>query len=109
MVFEIVLTDEAKADVRLLDAIDRACVRDALETHLRHEPTKVSRSRIKRLRELEYPQYRLRINELRAFYDVVEQRVVVVAIIPKSLSEEWLGEHGVPIETEANDEDDPDD
>ena len=32
--------------------------RDALETHLRHEPMKTSRSRIKRLRGLARPQYR---------------------------------------------------
>jgi len=30
-------------------------VRDALERHLRHEPTRVSKSRIKRLRGLSQP------------------------------------------------------
>ncbi len=41
MPFEIVLTDEAKSDLRWLDARDWACVRDAFESHLRHEPTRV--------------------------------------------------------------------
>jgi hypothetical protein len=30
-------------------------VREALEVHLRHEPTKVSKSRIKRLQDLTHP------------------------------------------------------
>jgi mRNA interferase RelE/StbE len=109
MAYEIVLTDEAKDDLRFLDAHERACVRDAMEVHLRHEPTKTSRSRIKRLRGLIHPQYRLRIDELRAFYEVSELRVIVIAIIPKSKADEWLGEHGIPIEEETRREDNTDD
>jgi hypothetical protein len=51
MVFEIILAPEAIDDLRRLSARDRAKVRDALDVHLRHEPTKVSKSRIKRLRD----------------------------------------------------------
>ena len=42
---------------------------------LRFEPTKLSKSRIKRLRGLEQPQYRLRVGEIRVFYDVTETEV----------------------------------
>ena len=42
---EIVLAPEAVEDLQALKANLRATVRDALETHLRHEPTKTSRSR----------------------------------------------------------------
>ena len=60
---------------------------DAIETHLRYEPEKVSKSRIKRLEGLEWPQYRLRIGDIRAFYDVFylhESGVVeVLAIAPR--------------------------
>ena len=59
MPFEIVLFSEAVSDLRRLSAFERAKVREAIEVHLRHEPTKVSKSRIKRLRELAHPQYRL--------------------------------------------------
>ena len=52
MAFEIILAPEAVADLRRLSAHDRATVRDAMEIHLRHEPTKVSKSRIKQLRGL---------------------------------------------------------
>jgi mRNA interferase RelE/StbE len=50
MRFEIILAPEAIEDFRALKANVRSTVRDALETHLRLEPMKTSRSRIKRLR-----------------------------------------------------------
>lgn len=106
MTFEIVLTDEAKNDLRFLDARERACVRDALEVHLRHQPTKVSRSRIKQLRGLEHPRYRLRVDHFRAFYDVNERRVIVIAIIPKMKADEWIERHGIPGRAEVSNEDD---
>lgn len=74
----------------------RTAVQSALETHLRHEPTKVSRSRIKRLRGLAHPQYRLRVvDEVRVFYDVNGNVVEVLAIVPKSDAEAWLEAEGV--------------
>ena len=65
-----------------------------LETHLRHEPMKVSRSRIKRLREIEHPEYRLRLDEYRVFYDVAGQNVVVLAIVPKNDADDWPNQYG---------------
>ena len=73
----------AVEDLRHLKANVRATVKEALETHLRHEPTKTSRSRIKRLRGLSKPQYRLRVEEVRVFYDVAGWAVEVLAIVPK--------------------------
>ena len=74
----------------------RAEIRTALELHLRHEPEKVSRSRIKRLRALRQPQYRLRVGETRIFYDVVEGTVQVLAIVDKRDAETWLARFGHP-------------
>ena len=90
MFFEIVLAPEALEDFRALKANVRSNVRDALETHLRHEPMKTSRSRIKRLRGLARPQYRLRVGDLRVFYDVTESTVQILAVVAKSLAHEWL-------------------
>lgn len=73
----------------------RAEVKDRIERHLRDEPTKVSRSRIKRLSGLDRPQYRLRVGEIRIFYDVAEGRVEILAIVPKSRVNEWLKEAGI--------------
>ena len=67
-----------------------------MERHLRHEPTKLSKSRIKRLRGLERPQYRLRVDEMRVFYDVAEKTVEVLAVLTKAEAEAWLHSEGVP-------------
>ena len=94
--FEINLAPQAVADLRRLKANERTAVKAALETHLRHEPTKTSKSRIKRLRGLARPQYRLRVEEVRVFYDVSGSSVEVLAIVPKSEAESWLAQFGSP-------------
>ena len=91
---EIVLAPEAVQDLRRLAARQRASVKDAIERHLRHEPTRLSRSRIKRLRGLRKPQYRLRVDEIRVFYDVMHQTVQLLAIVPKTQATVWLDTHG---------------
>ena len=96
MRYEIVLAPQAIEGLKALRADYRSGVRDAIELHLRHEPTKVSKSRIKRLRGLERPQYRLRVDETRVFYDVKEKTVEVLAIISKEQAAAWLAEEGVP-------------
>jgi mRNA interferase RelE/StbE len=94
MRFEIVLAPEAIEDFRSLKPSVRSAVRDALETHLRYEPMKTSRSRIKRLRGLVRPQYRLRVGEIRVFYDVSAESVEVLSIVPKSEAAIWLEQFG---------------
>ncbi len=96
MRYEVVLAPEAARAYRSLPAYRRAEVRDALERHLRHEPTRVSKSRIKRLRGLSQPQYRLRVGEVRVFYDVTTEAVEVLAIVTKAEAAHWLAEHGTP-------------
>jgi mRNA interferase RelE/StbE len=98
MDYDIILAPEAVQDLRDLKANLRAEVRDAIETHLRHEPTKTSKSRIKRLRGLSRPQYRLRVGDIRVYYDVTEETVEVLAIVPKDESDRWLAEAGEPDE-----------
>ena len=96
MPFAIVLAPEAVEDLRRLTANARATARTALEARLRHEPEKTSRSRIKRLRGLRRPQYRLRVGEVRVFYDVSGATVEVLAIVAKSEAESWLAQFGNP-------------
>jgi len=93
---EIVLAPEAVEDLRALKANVRAVLRQALETHLRHEPTKLARSRIKRLRGLSRPQYRLRVGEIRVFYDVIGTTVEILAVVLKSEAGSWLARFGSP-------------
>ena len=94
MPFEIMLSAEALGDLRRLRAHQRALVRDALEQHLRYQPTQSSRSRIKRLSGLARPQFRLRVGDIRVFYDVSENAVEVLAILSKADAEAWLDEAG---------------
>ena len=96
MRFEILLAPEAVEDLRRLKASERTAIKEALETHLRHEPTKTSRSRTKRLRGIARPQYGLRVEEVRVFYDVSGSTVEVLAIVPKSEAESWLAQFGSP-------------
>nr|VFK50430.1 MAG: mRNA-degrading endonuclease RelE, toxin component of the RelBE toxin-antitoxin system [Candidatus Kentron sp. TUN]VFK51640.1 MAG: mRNA-degrading endonuclease RelE, toxin component of the RelBE toxin-antitoxin system [Candidatus Kentron sp. TUN]VFK55093.1 MAG: mRNA-degrading endonuclease RelE, toxin component of the RelBE toxin-antitoxin system [Candidatus Kentron sp. TUN] len=95
MKYEIVLTDTAKEHYRGLDARGRSSIKKGLKNHLTYEPMKLSRSRIKRLREIEHPEYRLRLDPYRVFYDVSGRTVVVLAIIPKNETGEWLEISGV--------------
>jgi len=96
MRYEVVLAPAAAATFRAPSAYHRAEVRDALERHLRHAPTRVSKSRIKRLRGLSQPQYRLRVGEVRVFYDVTDEAVEVLAIVTKAEAASWLADHGTP-------------
>jgi mRNA-degrading endonuclease RelE of RelBE toxin-antitoxin system len=95
MRFEIVLAPEAVEDLRTLRARTRSLVRAAIERHLRHQPAKTSKSRIKRLRGLSQPQYRLRVGDVRVFYDVTENAVEILAIVAKADAAAWLERKGV--------------
>jgi mRNA interferase RelE/StbE len=96
MRFEIEVAPSAVAALKALPARTRTMVREALERHLRYEPTKISKSRIKRLRGLLRPQYRLRVDEIRVFYDVTASTVEVLAIITKAEAQTWLDAAGTP-------------
>ncbi|MGJ3246744.1 MAG: type II toxin-antitoxin system RelE family toxin [Elainellaceae cyanobacterium] len=99
MRYKIIFSPEAEEDIVALKASDRAKALDAIETFLRYEPEKTSKSRIKRLREMQRPKYRLRIDDLRAFYDVSytdegDGTVEVLRIREKSEAMRWLAEFG---------------
>jgi mRNA interferase RelE/StbE len=97
MAYEIILAPEAIEDLRWLRAVDRTSITDAIQEHLRYEPKKESRSRIKRLRGLRQPEYRLRVGEFRVFYDIVEPEVHILAIVSKEDADEWLNRHGTTL------------
>jgi mRNA-degrading endonuclease RelE of RelBE toxin-antitoxin system len=100
MMYRVIFAPEARDDFDALPARIRAEVRDAVNRHLRHQPMQVSRSRIKRLRGIRKPQYRLRVGDTRVFYDVRQNEVEVLAIVDKALASVWLQKAGV------NDEED---
>jgi mRNA interferase RelE/StbE len=81
--FRIVVRPRAVGQIRRLRRVDAVTILDAIETHLHHEPDRVSRSRIKRLRGRGATTYRLRVGDFRVFYDVVEAEVIVIAVLHK--------------------------
>jgi len=48
------------------------------------------------LRVLRRPQYRLRVDDVRVFYDVSGMTVEVLAIVSKSEAGSWLAQFGNP-------------
>jgi mRNA-degrading endonuclease RelE of RelBE toxin-antitoxin system len=95
MRYEIILAPEALEDLQRLKANVRAQAEDAIERHLRYHPARVSKAKIKRLKGLSRPQYRLRVgDDVRVFYDVTEDTVEILAIVTKAETEQWLERHG---------------
>ncbi len=93
---EIIFAPEAIDDLKHLSARSRALIRDDIEKYLRFEPDKVSQSRIKRLRGIRRPEYRLRVAEMRVFYDIESGMVEILAIVNKTQAAAWLEEQGEP-------------
>jgi mRNA-degrading endonuclease RelE of RelBE toxin-antitoxin system len=97
--YTIIFAPQAEEDLLALRAHERAKVLDMIERHLSYEPEKESKSRIKRLQRYRWPQYRLRIDDIRAFYDVGDTteggEVEILAIRDKEAAMQWLAEHGI--------------
>lgn len=94
MRYDIIYSAKAQSDIRKLKAHIRATVKDAIETYLLYEPAKVSKSRIKRMRDLASPRYRLRVGDIRIYYDISSEMVVIHAILTKEESADWLNRVG---------------
>lgn len=84
-VYTIMLKRSAVADLDALRKYDAAQIADAMERHLQHNPTKESKSRIKRLRGISNPDYRLRVGDYRIFYvvDEIARPVDVLRVMHK--------------------------
>ncbi len=90
--YEIEITEEAESDLDVIRAFYREEILKGMEDHLRFEPTRKSRSRIKRLELLDSPAYRLRVGDYRVFYDVdeVTAEVTVLRVMSKEESLAYL-------------------
>ncbi len=98
MKYQVVIAKSAQEAFKRLDALWRSSLKEAMRTHLENAPKQESKSRIKRLKGLRQPQYRLRVDRFRVFYDVNDEqrRVEVLGFVIKPETEHWLKEHGVP-------------
>jgi mRNA interferase RelE/StbE len=96
MAFEIIVAPQTVVALKKLAVPVRRGVEKALDLHLTREPAKVVKSRIKKLRGLRQPQYRLRVGDIRVLHDVTETQVQVLAVVSKAEAHAWLDERGQP-------------
>ena len=97
MKYEVVIAKDAQDQFGRLDGRWRSRLKKEMHEHLEYRPKQESKSRIKRLRGLRQPQYRMRVDEMRVFYDVNDRmnRVEVLGLVDKANTPEWLELHGV--------------
>ena len=91
MRYELRYSDEAVVQLKGLRAFERAAVIDRIETVLSVNPTLESRVSIKLLRQPAPTQYRLRVGDIRVYYDVQELVVSIVQVLSKEESMRYLG------------------
>ena len=98
MRYEVVVAKDAQCQFEKLDGRWRSRLKQEMREHLEHQPRRESKSRIKRLRGLRQPQYRMRVDDMRVFYDVNDEmsRVEVLGFVSKADTPEWIAQYGVP-------------
>lgn len=98
MRYEVVIARSAAAAFKTLDGRWRSRLKQEMRAHLEHHPRMESKSAIKRLGGLRQPQYRMRVDEMRVYYDVDDaaHRVEVLGFVKKAESQEWLEQYGTP-------------
>lgn len=82
----------AVQELKGLRRFDQVKVVKAIEDHLTDRPTQARGSRIKKLDPPVLAAYRLRVDDLRVFYDVDEKAHVVRIIAIRAKGQKTLGE-----------------
>ena len=92
--YEIFLKPTAIKDMDRLSRFDAVTVSDVMEECLGDKPAKESKSRIKRLKGISDPDYRLRAGNYRIFYSIDEtsRRVNVLRVLRKDETQEYYEE-----------------
>jgi addiction module RelE/StbE family toxin len=81
--FKIVFKPLAIKQLKKIKRYYAGIIMDAIESHLSEEPEKVHGSVIKHLRGKQDATFRLRVQDYRVFYDVVDDIVEVIQILHK--------------------------
>ena len=80
MAFEVRYSTKAATHLKKLRAVDRATILDEIEQVLTVNPSLTSKAKVKKLRQPAPTQFRLRVGELRVFYDINEEAKTVDVI-----------------------------
>ena len=91
MRYRIEIGYQADAELTALPPFHRRQVADAIAQILSGEPTRESRSRIKRLHQPAASVYRMRVGDYRVFYDVEGGTVIVLHIRHKAQTTDLYG------------------
>lgn len=79
MTFEIEFSEDSERQLAELTSRDRRTLLDSIETLLTHEPTTPTKNR-KLLRPNPVAAWELRVGDFRVFYNVEEQRILVIVV-----------------------------
>ena len=88
--FQIDLGGGVERDLQAIPPDVQRKILGEIQLRLKAEPFREIKTRIKRLTGIVPPLYRLRIGEYRAYYRIVGDQAVVLAILHKKHSERWL-------------------
>ena len=88
--FSAELSREAERDLKTLPLDAQRATLSEIQKWLTKEPFREIKTRIKRLTGFSPSMYRLRIGDYRAYYRILADRVVVLAILDKKDSARWL-------------------
>ena len=88
--FRVELSAGAERDLGVLPTNIQRAVLAEITLRLKSEPYREIKTRIKRLTGIIPPLYRLRVGDYRVYYRILEDRVVVLAILHKKDGERWL-------------------
>jgi mRNA-degrading endonuclease RelE of RelBE toxin-antitoxin system len=88
--FLIELGPGAGRDLRGISLADQRKILTEIQRRLKTEPYREIKTRIRRLTGIVPPLYRLRVGDYRAYYRIVGDHVVVLAVLHKKDGERWL-------------------
>ena len=98
MPVKITITEDALRQLRSLPVREQRILEAAIVSRLEHEPTTPTKA-IKRLRPNPFAAFKLRAGDLRALYNVEEDKVGNALIVE---GEEFHGHQDYPTESSAN-------
>jgi mRNA-degrading endonuclease RelE of RelBE toxin-antitoxin system len=88
--FNVVFSVSAQREIEKFENEDALQLAKDIKYYLEQSPLPFGKTRIKRLAGFNPPLYRLRSGDFRAYYRIVSQDVVILAITHKKDSEKYL-------------------
>lgn len=88
--FNVIFSPSSQREIERLEADDAIQLARDIKTYLETSPLPFGKSRIKKMTGYNPPLYRLRSGDFRAYYRIISEDVVVLAITHKKDSEKIL-------------------